>query len=208
MITGTFNGWNILALPSKPSFSQAEFTMQDKVAANPSPWTQQAQILDWQVDWWEAKASLPQMTRLQAQQWMAFLAEIRGMGGAFLLGDPLASSPSGLARGIPVVNGANASRSGVLNIRGLAPSLYGQLLPGDYLQIGMRLHMNLDTANSDSSGNASLNIWPRIREAPNDGDPVILHNPRGLFRLADNKRTYSLAVTKLYGISISLTEAL
>jgi hypothetical protein len=208
MINSTFNGWSVLALPNTPCFAQADFTMQDSVAADPSPWTRQTQILDWQVDWWEATASLPQMTRAQAQQWIAFLAELRGMSGAFLFGDPLARSPLGAAQGVPVVNGTNNSRSSVLNTRGWKPNFFRQLLPGDYLQIGQRLHINLEPVNSDSNGNASVRLWPRIREAPNDGDPVILHYPKGLFRLAENTRKYSISTVKLFGISVSLTEAL
>lgn len=69
MMTGIFNNWNILALPAAPAFSQMEFTMQDSVAASKSPWTSQAQILDWGADWWEATASLPSLTRSQAQAW-------------------------------------------------------------------------------------------------------------------------------------------
>lgn len=209
MITGTFNGWNILALPSVPAaFSQLELVMQDKVSADPSPWTQQAQILDWQIDWWEATASLPQMQRAVAQQWIALLAECRGQSAAFLIGDPLANRPTGLAKGAPLVDGLNSTRSSTLTIRGLAPNLARQLLPGDHIQIGYRMHVNLDVANSDAHGKAALNLWPRIREAPNDGDPVIWKNPKGLFRLADNQRSYSLANTKLAAISLKLTEAL
>ena len=55
---------------------------------------------------------------------------------------------------------------------------------GDYLQIGQRLHMVISQdVDSDDQGSATINIWPSIREAPNDGDPIILNNPTGLFRL-------------------------
>lgn len=208
MITGTFNGWNVLALPATPAFSQIELTMQDKVSATPSPWSAQAQVLDWQVDWWEGKASLPPMNRVTAGPWTAFLAELRGMAGAFLVGDPLAKSPLGLAHGVPVVNGVNATRASVLHTRGWQPNTFRQLLPGDYLQLGSRLHMVVEILNTDSNGQGDISLWPRIREAPADGDPVILHYPKGLFRLANNKRTYSIAVTKTFGISLDLVEAL
>ena len=45
---------------------------------------------------------------------------------------------------------------------------------GDYLQIGKRLHMVIgQDVDSDDQGDATINIWPSIHEAPNDGDPII-----------------------------------
>lgn len=208
MITGTFGSWNLVAVPTDPVFSQVEFNMNDTVAAVTSPWTKQAQLLDWQTDWWDAKASLPVMPAEQALAWVAFLAQLRGISAAFLVGDPAIASPLGLARGLPVCDGVNAARASTLATRGWQPNLQGQLRAGDSLQIGYRLYTNLDDVASDASGKATLNLWPRLREAPADGDALLLRYPKGLFRLADNKRGYSRSVTKLFGISLDLVEAL
>ncbi len=208
MISGTFNGWNIIAVPATPGYSQVDFTMNDSVAANTSPWTHQAQTIDWQTDWWSAQVSLPPMPRNLAQNWVAFLAELRGMGSAFYLGDPVGAKPTGWAHGVAVTAGTNASRSSSLSISGLTANTARQLLPGDYLQIGSRLHQNLDIVNSDGTGAATLNIWPRIREAPAAGSPVIFHSAVGLFRLASNDRTYNIAVDQIYSISFKVEEAL
>lgn len=208
MITGSFNNWNVLALPAAPQFSSMTWSMHDSISATPSPWSGQAQILDWQVDRWEVTAALPQMTSAAAQPWIAFLAECRGMSSAFLFGDPLRRRPSGVAGGVPVVNGYNAPRANLLRVKGFVPSRVRVLLPGDQLQIGYRLHTVLERVDTDSGGFATISIWPRLRESPADGSPVILNNPRGLFRLADNKRSYSSAVTKLYAFGLTLTEAL
>ena len=42
--------------------------------------------------------------------------------------------------------------------------------------MGYRLYRNLDTVNSDSSGNALINIWPPLREVLVDNEPLVLNN--------------------------------
>jgi hypothetical protein len=207
MITGTFNGLNIVALPSS-NFTQVELTMNDKVVATPGAFSQAAQTLDWQIDWWSGKISLPPMVRSDAQKWIAFLAECRGMSACFMIGDPQGASPTGHANGVPLTSGVNTSRGTVLNTRGWKPNQFKQLGAGDYFQIGNRLYINLDDLNSDGAGDATINCWPRIREAPADGSKIILHNAQGLFRLAANNRTYSLANNRTYSIDIDITECL
>jgi hypothetical protein len=90
--------------------------------------------------------------------------------------------------------------------RGWKPNAFGLLLAGDYLQHGYRLHRVLDRVNSDFAGNAVIPVWPSIREAPSDGDPIILNNPVGLFRLATNKRTWSVDYTFLTRMSFPIQE--
>ncbi len=182
--------------------------MSDSVSANTSPFTHQAQTIDWQTDWWSGQVSLPPMQRGKAQAWIAFLAELRGMGAAFYLGDPMGAKPTGWAHGVAVTAGVNASRSSLLAITGLTANTQRQLLPGDYLQVGARLHQNLDVVNSDGTGSATLNIWPRLRESPASGSAVTLHNAQGLFRLASNERGYSISVNRLYAIAFKVEEAL
>lgn len=207
MITGTFNGWNIVALPSAPGLRSVEWTMNDSVTAMPSPFSLQSQLQDWMADRWEASATLPPMARPQAALWMAWMGELRGMGGCFYLGDPLGRTPQGNPAGLPLVNGANASGAASLNTKGWMASRFGLLLPGDYLQIGVRLHLVLDRVDSDATGHASISIWPRIREAQADGAAVKIANAQGLFRLSDNARKFTAAETKLFGISFACEEA-
>lgn len=207
VITGTFNGWNIVALPSAPGLRSVDWTMNDSVDPETSPFSRITQIQDWMADWWEGQASFPPMPRSQAAAVIAWLGELRGMGGVFYLGDPLGRIPQGMAQGVPLVNGANASEATSLLTRGWAPSKFGLLMPGDYVQIGVRLHLALDRVDSDSSGGATINIWPRIREAQSDGAPVIVSNAKGLMRLSGNARKYSTNETRLIAVSFEFEEA-
>jgi hypothetical protein len=101
------------------------------VAKNVSPYTKQMQGYIHTGTWWNAKVSLPSMTRPQAEPWIAFLAALRGKSGQFLLGDPAATALLGTASGPWVVNGANQTGLS-LTISGGA----GILKAGDYFQIG------------------------------------------------------------------------
>jgi hypothetical protein len=94
----------------------------------------------------------------------------------------------------------------LLNTRGWTPSVYGLLLPGDYLQVGYRLYMATAVVNADSNGNAKISIWPSLRETPADGATVSLVNCQGVFRLSANKRTWHAANDQLAQISFPVIE--
>ena len=153
--------------------------------------------------------TLPQISADQASPWRGFLAELRGKLPVFPLSDPYGLTRSGAANGEPLCAGQNLSRARVLNAKGWAASIQAQLKVGDYLQVGKRLHMVIDQdVDSDDQGNAAINIWPSIRQAPNDGDPIILNNPSGLFRLKSNKPSWTVGPNRLFSFSYEMKEAL
>ena len=92
------------------------------------------------------------------------------------------------------------------------------LLPGDYIQIGAtpnaagvagvcRLHRVVTRVDADANGNATIQVWPSLREATTDGETLILKNPVGLFRLAVNTGEILTDETRLSGITLKLVEA-
>jgi hypothetical protein len=197
--SGTFNGWTIVAMPSDPAPRAIEFTDVDTIAANLSPFTGTKQVLDWQAAWLEANITMPPMVDgATARAWMAFLAQLRGQSCVFEIGDPLAALPLGTATGGTV---SGADQTGFT----LDVDLDGTLGIGDYIQIGHRLYRNLDTA---ASGASTLNIWPQLRESPDDGATITTHNTTGLFRLKSNARKFSLSEARFYGFSFEIEEAL
>jgi hypothetical protein len=204
----TFNGWNIISMPTTPSAPQTiDFTANDVVAMSVSPFTGQQQVQDWQQGWLEASVSMPPLTHVQAQAWIAFLMSLRGQANVFQLGDPLATSPRGSGAGTPLVDGG--SQYGFsLATKGWTASASGVLLPGDWLQIGYRLYRNLGTVNANGAGKATLSIWPPLRESPADGDAITLNNTKGLFRLKGNARKWSETQARVYGIQIDIREAI
>lgn len=152
------------------------------------------------------------MRRDQAAAWVNFLLKLRGMTGTFLMGDPDGAEPQGVATGTPKVNGSNAAGSKTLATKGWTTGVSGILLAGDYIQVGTgtatRLYRVLTDANSDGSGHATLDIFPRLRETLVDNVTITTENCVGCFRLANNTRSWSLDTSLIYGIDFKAIEAL
>lgn len=217
LITGnTYNGANIVALPSDvdPQVRgprSIEFDRREFVATNESPFTGQTQRYDWMQSLWVAEMSFAPMDRLSYDSWSAFLTLCRGSLNVFLMGDPRAKKPKGAAvrgAGSPVVNGGGQTGYSVVT-RGWIPSVQGMLRPGDYISIGYRLYAVGDVVSIDSTGAATLPIWPPLRDLPADGTVITTYNCKGLFRLAKNSGNKGSVNVGNYGLgAVSIVEAL
>lgn len=207
----TLNGQavNLVSLPDAGSgaANAVEFTARDTVALVSSPYTGQTQAHAWAgADMWGVTLTLAPMAQDDADGWIAALLEMRGALNPVQLADPMKLVPRGDPEGSPVAAGGDIAGSTVLNTTGWAANFYGLLLPGDYVQLGYRLHRVVNQVNSDGSGNAALAVWPSLREPTLAGTPLIVNNCAGLFRLASNKRGWSADVKRLSRISIPLME--
>lgn len=215
MATITVGGktYTLIALPSAPAPASITVTMSDAVAVVDSPFLPgQTQTQIWpSADHWSFQVELPRMARATAVNWIAFLGALQGMANVFQIGDPLGKRPAGAANGAPVVaagSGLNAVGSVALSTRGWSPNIYRQLLPGDYIQVGVRLYQVTAQVNADPSGNATVAIWPSLRETPADGTQVSLINPVGVFRLGSNKRQWQASPAQLTGIGFTCNEVI
>jgi hypothetical protein len=202
-IMETFKGLNILALPCDVvdgvrGPSSIEGDRQEMVSEGPASMTGQVQVYDFMTSWWEAQVSFAPMARLSYDAWTAFIGECRGPLDAFMIGDRTAAIPKGQAEGVPVVAGS-AQTGYSLATRGWAPSTFGQLMVGDFIQVGYRLYHVLDLVNSDGSGHATLKIWPNLRDLPADGTSIKLTACKGLFRLKNSSGNKASVNVGLYG---------
>lgn len=199
-----------LSLPTAGGIRSVRLGMMDVVAVGASPFTGQQQVQQHAGQWWDADIGVTPGKRADAEEWIAFLGKLKGRRGTFLLGDPAATSPRGTIAGTPVVDGAHAARAATLALRGLTVGT--TLLAGDYVQVGSgattRLHKNLSNATADGTGKMTLDIWPDLREALSDGAAIVTSSAKGLFRLATNKRDWSVDESLIYGISFSAMEAI
>jgi len=189
-ILGTFNGLNLIALPcdTVPRVcgpSSIEWDMQEVVSVSRSPFTGQTQTYDWQNSWWEGQVSFKPMNRHSFDAWTAFLAQCRGQSNAFSIGDPKAALPKGVASGTPVVSGSGQTGYSVVT-SGWTPGVLSILQPGDFIQIGYRHYKVLNPVAADSNGNATIAIWPNLRDQPRDGTVIQTRNCAGLFTLKNN----------------------
>ena len=200
-----------LTLPSHTGIAQIDFRAINTVGMSMSPFTYAQQVVAHSGQRWEADITLPPMKRADAEQWIAWLISLRGQLGTFTLGDPTGAIPRGSAGGTPVVNGADQV-GGTLAIDGCTASQTGWLKAGDYIQLGSgstaTLHKVFQDADSDGSGNVSLDIWPYIRSAPTDGSTVVTSNTVGKFRLASNEQNWSINEASIYGMTFGAVEAI
>jgi len=203
-----------LALPTHTGIAQIELRAINAVAYSRSPFTFSGQAHAYAGQMWQADISLPPIQRADAEQWIAWLISLRGQLGTFLIGDPSAATPRGLASslaGTPVVSGAGQT-GGSLNITGASRNKTGWLLAGDYIQLGSgsssTLHKVLQNVNTDGSGNATLDLWPHIRTAPASGSTVVVSNAKGLFRLSTNEQSWSVNEASIYGVTFGAMEAI
>jgi hypothetical protein len=109
----------------------------------------------------------------------------------------------------------NQPGGNVLQTGGWLPSQSGVLLPGDFLELQVisgspRLYQYAGQVPlaTDGGGNAAIDIFPCLREAPIPGMNVILLNPQGTFRLAENRRSAPAKKNKTYTFMMKCREAI
>lgn len=197
-----------LNLPTSPGLRRLELYTISAVAISRSPFSFVTQIQAHQGQVWGADCVLPPMQRAEAEQWQTFLLSLNGAEGTFYLSPPLQSTPRGIATGTPLVNGANQTGQTLIT-DGWTPSTTDILKAGDFIQVGQGLYKILTDTTSNGSGQATLDIFPRLRTSPSDNQAVITSQAKGLFRLADNKNSIvSVDSLQLYDFSFGAIEAI
>jgi len=71
-----------------------------------------------------------------------------------------------------------------------------------------RIYRNLTDVNANASGEATLDIWPRLRSSPADNEQLVLNNTKGVFRLAENVMNWNVDSSLIYGIEFTAAESL
>lgn len=202
-----------LSLPAIPAPQAIELGQVDVVGVSQSPFTLAQQVQQFPGQGWTAHVTWSTVvSRRKASPLLAVLAALKGPYGTILLGNPEATGPLGSGAGSPAVNGPVAARAWTLPTKGWTPGSSGVLLPGDFLQLGggtqTRLYMCLSQVDSDSDGNAVIDIWPSIRDGYDDGDPIVLTNCKGTFRLSSGSRSFKVSASLVYATELDFVEAL
>lgn len=178
-----------LTFPTSFGFSTFSIAPDNAVAVAESEFTYEAQVQEHQGQAWEVSGALELLNRDQAEEYNAFITALNGRKGTFLLGPAGSGTTRGIATGTPVVMGA-AQTGAELITDGWTISQTGILKAGDFIQLGTgatsTLHRILVDADSDGSGEATLDIWPNIITALADNATIVVSNPVGLFRMKNN----------------------
>lgn len=195
-----------LELPLGRNFRSAKIGVTNYASRNTSPFSQKEQIYMHQGDRWLVDISFPALKVEDAKNMIGFFASLHGPLGTFYVRDPFAGDPLGVATGTPLVKGAGQTGYEVLT-DGWTTTVTGQLKRGDFISIGSGYHVITKDANSDGSGESTLDIWPSLRGTVADNAAVVTQNAKLTCRLVTNGFTYNINTDGTYDIAVSAIEA-
>lgn len=161
------------------------------VGASVAPFSAVEQVQEHQGQWWTAEAQWRPMYRDDIDPWMGFFAKLRGRAGTFLLGDlsrPTARGSASVTPGTPQVDGAGQTGLTLAIKTGLG-DVTGWLKANDRFSLGTGASRRLYKTVSDVDlvgGEATMDIWPRLRSSPGNNDTVYVADASGLFRMTVN----------------------
>jgi hypothetical protein len=193
-------------LPSSPRPRNATIVARSTVGLSESQFSFKVQKQRHSGQRWEFDLELPPMTQTEAAEWEAFLLKLNGTEGTVLVEDPDRKSAAGAATGTPTVSGAHSAGANSLATAGWTTSTANILVAGDRIQIGNYMYTILDSQNSDASGNATFDIWPRLRAAQSGGESITTSNCKTTMRLASNQMQWNTDSLTHVGMSITFVE--
>ena len=193
-------------------FSSVEVEPVDINQVRPATFTGVDRVQSFEGDYWKINLRYQNLDVALGREVMAFVMSLRKSVGTFVVSFPGYGSPLGNARNTavtPLVDGGGQAGNRVLNIKNATPDVQDWLLAGDIIQVGPdtrpHWHTVLTDVDTDSSGKASIDIWPAARSTVIDNDTLVLNNPRGLCRIVSSQRI-PIRPPVLYDISIACRE--
>lgn len=198
-----------LNFPSTLTVSSITIAPKNAVEESRSPFTFQSQVYNLGGEMFTISGTLPLMTKEQAEEYVSFLFKLKGKYGSFLFPIPI-STPRGVATGTPLVKGGGQTGNSLI-IDGMTPSTTNIFRAGDWINLGSglttRLHKILNDANTNGSGEVTVDLWPALRESPSDNAPVTVTNCKAHLRL-DNDYGYSIDTNKHYFLEFAASEVI
>lgn len=197
-----------LSMPSTPKFRESTFGLQFNTNTFQSPMTRQTQVVERAGARWQGSFTLPPMKRVDAAAWIAFLAQCKGQAVTFYGFDPDATTPQGVGTGTPTVSGGSQTGSSLVTT-GWTAGQTGIMKAGDYFQVNGELKMVTVDANSDGSGNATIQFQPALRSSPANGASITVNNPKCLMMLTDDgQASWSADSQGVFSIQFSGVEVI
>jgi len=204
--------------PATPAYRAITYDPVSLAGMTEGPLSLVQQVQSHQGESLIMQVEMPQMTRAEAEAWIAWRLALRGRFGYFRLTvDPTSSTPRGAVTGSPLANSAispavNLARERLLYVKALPLGTTGVFKAGDWVGVTVdslpRLHKVLVDADSDGAGLATLDIWPALRGDVADGSAIVYSSPQGTFRMAGNRAPWSVEIGAIYGLDFVAMERL
>lgn len=156
---------------------------------------------------WQIELDYPPLKRDEVAELWTFLNAQYGPAGSFYF--VLPNLPRrGTVSGSPVVQGAD-QRGSRVQTSGWPPNGRGLLRVGDFIRFEGHYKTYQITADvsADASGEAELEIFPMLQDAPYDGNAVVSDN-RFRVALTTDEQEVSLSRMMHFGLSVTLIEVL
>lgn len=118
------------------------------------------------------------------QDMIAFLLKLNGMEHRFTVRD-YGHTQRGAFGGTPLVKGAGQTGASLL-IDGCTNSVTNWIRAGDQFQVGTELKMVTADANSNGSGEVTINFRPALRTSPADNAPITTTTPVAVWMLSSD----------------------
>jgi hypothetical protein len=203
----------LFEFPAEVCFASITFGYEAVVARSASPFSLSEQSYNWGGYRWVAEVNIPPMSMQNYPEAVgklrAFGVKMNGGYNTFLLGDTSSKAPRGVGTGTPLVDGAGQTGE-YLDVKGFTPGVTGIMLEGDWVQIGVgssaKLHMVIEDADTDTSGDTTLRLKPPLRNSPANNTPITVNNAKGLFRLAEDSFSWNVTPGKINRFSFSAVE--
>lgn len=200
-----------LTLPTHTGIRSSRFELVRRTAVVESPFSGKIQVHSYDsFAQWKATIELPRMKKPDWQLWTAFFLKLRGRRGTFLMGDPDYTDNTGLASGTLTTSGAASAGANSVTITGLSLSQTNSFKAGDYISLNSQLLMIIDNANSNGSGNATVEFEPQLKADVSSGTSVKYSSedpPVGKFRLDTDITGWDADMASTYIMTFSCTEA-
>lgn len=144
----------------------------------------------------------------EARALQGFLAGLHGMSGRVYV-TPSDWAPYGSPSGSPTVSANQNSGSTTISTTGWTASVSGLLLAGDYFEVNGELKKVTADANSDASGNATLEFSPPLRLAATTGMTIRYTEPRCIMMMEqDDGAGWGITSPDIYATTVNFVEAL
>ena len=190
---------------SRQSPAELQWTLISNTQGFSSPLTASEQTTELPGARWQAVFTMKPLLDSDNAALQAFLVRLRGKAGRVLLYNFARPTPRGIATGTPLVKGGGQFGTQLLT-DGWTASKSGILKSGDFIGVNGELKMVVADADSDASGNATLQIEPPLRNVPADNAVITISKPTATFKFESDNAQWSTTPPFVTTFSLTFVE--